>query len=212
MTIHFCCNYSFAGLSNFLPTILETMGYNTVNSQGLAAPPYFEAFLFCIVAAMISDRRGNRGYVISVFASMGTVGYLILTCVKDESRTAPRYAAVWLATCGIFPALAINITWLLNNQGGESRKGAGMPMLAVFGQCSSFVSSSVFPDTDAPLYTKACAIGCALTGLIVVLALGMHVSLTLENKRRDSLYGPVSEQDRVDVTEGGDHPNFRYLT
>lgn len=212
MTIHFCCNYSFSGLSNFLPTILETMGYTSINAQGLAAPPYFAAFLCCIVAAVVSDRWGNRGYVISAFASMGTAGYFILTCVEDESKTAARYAGVWLATCGIFPALTINITWLLNNQGGESKKGAGMALLAVFGQCSSLISSSVFPDADAPLYTKGCAIGCALTGLIVVLALGMHISLTVENKRRDRIYGPVSEEDRVDVTKGGDHPNFRYLT
>lgn len=210
--IHFCCNYSFSGLSNFLPTILETMGYTSVNAQGLAAPPYFASFLCCVAAALVSDRWGNRGYVVTFFASMGTVGYLILTCVQDESKTAARYAGVWLATCGIFPSLAINITWLLNNQGGDSKKGAGMALLAIFGQCSSFISSSVFPDADAPLYTKGCALGCALTGLIAILAMGLHIVLTLENKRKDRRYGPVNETDRVDVTEGGDHPNFRYLT
>ena len=47
-----------------------------------------------------------------LFAVMGTVGYLILTCVQDETRTGARYAGVWLATCGIFPALALNVTWL----------------------------------------------------------------------------------------------------
>lgn len=213
MTIHFCCNYSFAGLSNFLPTILETMGYSSINAQGLAAPPYLGSFICCIFAALVSDRWGNRGWVITFFASMGTVGYLILTCVKDETHTGARYAGVWLATCGIFPALAINITWLLNNQGGESKKGAGMALLAIFGQCSSLISSSVFPDSDAPLYTKGCALGCALTGLIVLLAIGLHINLTIENKRRDREYGKVNEHERVDVTDGGDNnPNFRYLT
>lgn len=213
MTVHFCCNYSFACLSNFLPTILETMGYDSINAQGLAAPPYLVSFLCCIAAAIVSDRWGNRGLVITFFASMGTVGYLILTCVENETQTGARYAGVWLATCGIFPALAINITWMLNNQGGESKKGAGMALLAVFGQCSSLVSSSVFPDSDAPLYTKGCALGCAFTGLIVILAVGLHINLALENKRRDRVYGKVNEHDRVDVTDGGDQdPNFRYLT
>ena len=36
--IHFCCNYSFAALSNFLPTIVRDMGYTSVNAQGLTAP------------------------------------------------------------------------------------------------------------------------------------------------------------------------------
>ncbi|KAJ5085032.1 hypothetical protein N7532_009803 [Penicillium argentinense] len=202
MTVHFCCNYSFAGLSNFLPTILETMGYDSVNAQGLAAPPYLGSFLCCIFAAIVSDRWGNRGWVVTFFAAMGTTGYLVLTCVQDETKTGARYAGVWLATCGIFPALAINITWMLNNQGGESKKGVGMALLAVFGQCSSLISSSVFPDSDAPMFTKGCALGSAFTGLIMLLALGLHLKLTMENKRRDREYGEVDEHDRVDVTDG----------
>jgi hypothetical protein len=102
---------------------------------------------------------------------------------------------------------------MLNNQGGESKKGAGMALLAVFGQCSSLISSSVFPDSDAPLFTKGCALGCAFTGLIAILAVGLHIDLTMENKRRDREYGEVNEHDRVDVTDGGDNnKNFRYLT
>jgi hypothetical protein len=52
--IHFCCNYSFAELSNFLPTIVADMGYTSVNAQGLAAPPYFSAFLLGVVVAFVS--------------------------------------------------------------------------------------------------------------------------------------------------------------
>ncbi|KAB8070535.1 major facilitator superfamily domain-containing protein [Aspergillus leporis] len=213
MTIHFCCNYSFAGLSNFLPTIIEEMGYTSVTAQGLSAPPYFASFLLCIVAAIVSDRWGHRGLVIAAFATMGMVGYLVLAAVQSETQPGVRYAGVWLATCGVFPALAINITWLLNNQGGDSKRGAGMAVLAVFGQCSSFVSSSAFPRVEGPFYVRGCAIGCALTGLIAVLALGLYLKLAHENRRRDRVYGKVDSDLRVDVTEEGDnHPQFRYMT
>jgi MFS family permease len=146
--IHFCCNYSFAGLSNFLPVIVKDMGYSSINAQGLTAPAYFASFLCCVLAAWISDRYGKRGYVISGFAALGAVGYLLLAAVQDETKTGVRYAGVWLAVCGVFPALSINVTWLLNNQGGDSKKGAGLAVLATFGQCSSFLSSAMFPSTD----------------------------------------------------------------
>ncbi|CAG8126649.1 unnamed protein product [Penicillium salamii] len=194
MAIHFCCNYSFAGLSNFLPSIIQAMGYT---------------LLCCVAAAFLSDRLANRGGLITFFAILGTIGYIMLTCM-DETKTAARYAGIWLATCGIFPALALNVTWLLNNQGGESKKGAGMAILAIFGQCSSLISSSVFPDADAPLYTKGCAIGSALTGCIAILAVGLSISLSRENKRRDRLYGAVGDE-RVDVTDGDANVKFRYL-
>ncbi|KAK3081963.1 hypothetical protein LTS18_010121 [Coniosporium uncinatum] len=211
--IHFCCNYSFAGLSNFLPTIVRDMGYSSVNAQGLTAPAYFTSFLCCVLAAYISDKYGKRGYVISVFAAMGAIGYLLLAIVQDETKTGIRYAGVWLAACGVFPALSINITWLLNNQGGDSKKGAGLALLATFGQTSSFASSALFPSTDGPFYVRGCAVGCGFTGLIVFLALGLHFKLEHENKKRDRLYGKADENARIDVTLGGDkEANFRYLT
>ncbi|KAL4998699.1 major facilitator superfamily domain-containing protein [Aspergillus recurvatus] len=157
--IHFCCNFSFAGLSNFLPTIIQHMGYTSINAQGLSAPPYFASFLLCVAAALFSDRYGRRGLVIVFFSTVGMIGYLILAAVQDENKVGPRYLGIWLATCGVFPALCINITWLLNNQGGDSKKGAGMALLAVFGQCSSFknpplTSTMVGTAQAAPMQAK----------------------------------------------------------
>lgn len=146
--IHFCCNYSFAALSNFLPTIVRDMGYGSINAQGLTAPAYLLAFVCCMFAAWGSDKYGKRGWFVAVFATMATVGYLMLAVIQDEAKTGQRYAAIYFAALGIFPALSINITWLLNNQGGDSKKGAGLGILATFGQCSSFISSTLFPSSD----------------------------------------------------------------
>jgi MFS family permease len=109
--IHFMCNYSFAGLSNFLPTIIKDMGYSSVNAQGLTAPVYFASFLLCIAAAFFSDRYGRRGIIVAGFAVMGCVGYLLLATIEDENKTGARYCGVWLAVCGVFPALCINVSF-----------------------------------------------------------------------------------------------------
>lgn len=137
------------GLSNFLPSIVQALGYTSVQAQGLTAPAYLASFICCIIAAFVSDRYGKRGYIVAFFALMGGIGYLILATVRDNHQSGVRYLGIYLAACGVFPALAINITWLLNNQGGDSKKGAGLALLATFGQCSSFVSSAVFPTTAA---------------------------------------------------------------
>jgi hypothetical protein len=65
---------------------------------------------------------------------------------------------------------------------------------------------------NRPIYIRGCAIGCALTGCIAIMALGLYIKLNHENKKRDRLYGPVDDNVHVDVTEDGDaNPRFRYL-
>lgn len=143
--IHFSCNYSFAALSNFLPTIVRDMGYDAIDAQGLTAPAYLAVFILCIATAYLSDRYRQRGYIIAAFAAMATVGYGFLAGFR---HTGARYAGVWLAACGAFPALSLNITWILNNQGGDSKRAAGLAVVLIIGQCSSFASSAVFPTSD----------------------------------------------------------------
>ena len=66
---------------------------------------------------------------------------------------------------------------------------------------------------DRPFYTKGCAIGCGLTGVILVCSLCISFALSRENRRRDLMYGAVDPNVEVDVTNEGDaHRNFRYLT
>lgn len=108
--IHFMCNYSFAGLSNFLPTIVQGLGYSSINAQGLTAPIYFCAFLLCVVAAMLSDKYGKRGFLICGFSAMGTIGYLLLASIEDPHRSGARYCGAWLAACGIFPCICLNVS------------------------------------------------------------------------------------------------------
>jgi hypothetical protein len=147
--IHFMCSHSFAGLSSFLPTILKGMGYSSVNAQGLTAPVYFASFLLCVAATLASDGWDRRGFIVAGFATVSCIGYLSLATIEDKTKVDVRYFGVWLAMHGIFPALSINITWLLNNNGGESKRDAGLAILAIFGQGSSFCSSAVFPNADA---------------------------------------------------------------
>ncbi|KAJ5440089.1 major facilitator superfamily domain-containing protein [Penicillium daleae] len=89
--LHFCCNYSFAGLSNFLPTIVQSMGYSSVDAQGLTAPPYLGAFVASIAVAWLSDRYGSRGWLLAICASVGTIGYALLATQRGN---AVRYLAI----------------------------------------------------------------------------------------------------------------------
>ncbi|KAK4697800.1 hypothetical protein P7C71_g329, partial [Lecanoromycetidae sp. Uapishka_2] len=98
--MYFSCNVGFSSLPVFLPTILNDMGFNAIDSQGLTAPPFFLSFLMTIFSTWVADRTQQRGLTIMVLTFIGGIGYVLLATVKV---VGVRYFGVFLAASGIFP-------------------------------------------------------------------------------------------------------------
>ncbi len=95
----------------FLPTILEEMGYSSVNAQGLTAPPFFLSFLVTIISVYIADKTQQRGFTVIVMSTIGCIGYVLLAACKT---VGVRYFGVFLAAAGIFPTIANILPWVLS--------------------------------------------------------------------------------------------------
>ncbi|KAJ5884544.1 hypothetical protein N7504_012116 [Penicillium tannophilum] len=210
--MYFSCNVSFSSLPVFLPTILEEMGYSKINAQGLTAPPFFASFIVTIITPWVADRIQQRGLMIAALSLIGGVGYILCaTC----TTVGVRYFGVFLAACGVFPAIANILPWVLNNQGSDTRRGGGIVLLNVIGQCGPFLGTNVFPDSEAPRYIKGMSICAAFMVFTTFLALVLRCLLVWENKRLDKKYGPRIEVDEtkgeVAVAEDNYGASFRYI-
>lgn len=110
--MYFSCNVSYASLPVFLPTILEeNMGFSSINSQGLTAPPYFISFFVTVTTTWLADRFQQRGLMVVFLSIVGAIGYVLLaTCTK----VGVRYFGVFLAAGGVFPAIGNILPWVLS--------------------------------------------------------------------------------------------------
>lgn len=111
--MYLSCNVAFGSLPVFLPAILTGMGFTSVNAQGLTAPPYFLSFGICILSTWLGDRLQQRGILIGLFSLVGCLGYVLMATCRT---VAVRYAGVFLAAGGVFPAIANILAWSLNNR------------------------------------------------------------------------------------------------
>lgn len=109
--MYFSCNVSFSSLPVFLPTILEQMGFSSINAQGLTAPPYFASFLITIATTWVSDRLQQRGLTITLLSLIGAVGYVLLAACES---VGVRYLGVFLAAIGVFACIGNIIPWSLS--------------------------------------------------------------------------------------------------
>ncbi|CAI7603969.1 unnamed protein product [Penicillium crustosum] len=211
--MYFSCNVSFSSLPVFLPTILKEMGFTAINAQGLTAPPFFASFLATIATTWVADRIQQRGLTIAALSLVGGVGYILCaTCTS----VGVRYFGVFLAACGVFPSIANILPWVLNNQGSDTRRGGGIILLNLIGQCGPFLGTNIFPDEQAPRYIKGMAICAAFMFFTTFLALCLRVLLVWENRRLDKKYGPRVDEDPtkcvdVPVAEDNYGANYRFV-
>ncbi|KAK0617239.1 major facilitator superfamily domain-containing protein [Immersiella caudata] len=191
--MYFSCNVSFASLPVFLPAILAGMGYSSVNAQGLTAPPYFFAFVVCLVTTYLADRTQQRGLVIITLSLVAGVGYLLLAV---EHSLPIRYFGVFLAAGGVFPAIANILSWVLNNQGTDTKRGVAIAMLNIIGQCGPLLGTRMFPVGEGPYYTKGMAVCAGFMFFNALLAVCLRAWFVRENKRL------VREERECDGSKG----------
>ncbi|KAI9733920.1 MAG: hypothetical protein M1834_002575 [Cirrosporium novae-zelandiae] len=212
--MYFSCNVSFSSLPVFLPTIIEEMGFTSVQAQGLSAPPYFISFMITIFSAWVADRTQQRGLTIISLSIMGAVGYVLLASC---TTIGVRYFGVFLAAAGVFPAIANILPWVLNNQGSDTRRGAGIMILNLIGQCGPLLGTRMFPDRQAPRYIEGMWVCAAFMFFNSILSLALRTLLMWENKKLDEKYGPrwISNKESTskehDAAEENYGPNYRFI-
>lgn len=221
--MYFSSNLAAASLPVFLPTILLEMGFTSINAQGLSAPPYFLSFLLTLLSTWVADRTQQRGLTLIFFSLLCATGYLILAI---GSKTATRYVGVCLAAGAIFPCIANILPWVLNNQGSDTKRGVGIAIMNIIGQCGPLLGTNSYPPGDGPYYRRGMWTGAGFMLFNGFLAALLRVLLVWENKKLDKKYGVrvqkkmggptvvARDEDPKGETETAlenDGPNFRYI-
>ncbi|RAL60360.1 hypothetical protein DID88_000136 [Monilinia fructigena] len=183
--MYFSCNVSFSSLPVFLPTILNEMGFSAINAQGLSAPPY----------SYFSRSSSSSSQLTSP---------IVLNSVATTSSVGPRYTGVFLAAAGIFPAIGNILPWVLNNQGSDTKRGTGIAILNLIGQCGPLLGTRLYPSQEAPHYRKGMWVCTAFMLFNGLLALSLRTLLKWENRRLDEKFGAVGRRDANGVVAGDD--------
>lgn len=240
--IFFLTNMAFASLPVFLPAILTQMGHSPLTAQALAAPPYLVSFLVVLAAAAASDALRSRARLIAAAALCSSAGYGFLAVSHrlggggggedDEMLNMARYLAVYPAAVGFFCVVVLTISWNVNNArpvrressrgGGGHHKGAAFALMQAVGQCGPLVGVRLYPETDAPWFTRGMGVCAAAMLGVAVLALGLRAYLARENRRMDEQgrtggEGDGAEEEEMGLVGGGrtkrgrSDDGFRYM-
>ncbi|KAL9033495.1 MAG: hypothetical protein Q9214_007491, partial [Letrouitia sp. 1 TL-2023] len=128
-------------------------------------------------------------------STVGFVGYVLLAACEV---VGVRYFGVFLAASGIFPSIANILPWVLNNQGSDTRRGTGIVILNLIGQCGPLLGTNIFPPEESPRYKKGMWVSAAFTLFTAILALSLRTMLVWENGKLDEKYGSGISEDHAE--------------
>ncbi|KAF2171851.1 hypothetical protein M409DRAFT_63405 [Zasmidium cellare ATCC 36951] len=197
-------------LSLFLPSIIKALGYSSWEAQLLSVPPYALATILTVGYAIVSERVGIRSPFIIASSLIAIIGYCILLGNTDPTKKpGVSYVGVFFAAAGIYPSVALGLSWPAMNVSGQTKRAAANGMQITIGNLGAVIGTQLYRDNDGPRYVVGHAVALGyLVGNIVVVSI-IWVYLTKINKQRDEKAAQTPE-----VLEGewqGDNdPRWRF--
>lgn len=178
----------------------------------MSTPPYVLAAITTVAAGFMSDRLQKRGIVAIIFATIGALGFIMLTVTKIPGV---NYTGMFFAAAGVYPLIPVVVSWGSNNCGGSLKKGVATAIIVSVGNAGGVISSFIYPATDKPRYFKGHSINIAYCAFVVFSAAFMSWYLDNQNKKKDARNAARdhawTDAEKVEHEDRGDDVDwFRY--
>ncbi|KAI0130277.1 major facilitator superfamily transporter [Xylariales sp. AK1849] len=181
----FCAvqNFHYAGLSfiNFLPTVIQTLGFGDTAALLLACPPYISAGVATILLAWSSGKYHERTLHITAGFSVAMIGFVTAASTLNP---AGRYVACFIFPMGAYSVNSVIVGWTATTLSQSSEKKAVvLAMTNVSAQIASVYSAYLWPKSDGPRYVIGFSASAAFCFAALLVCWFMRFLLKRENER-----------------------------
>ncbi|KAJ5159419.1 uncharacterized protein N7482_006423 [Penicillium canariense] len=154
-------------LSLFLPTIINELGYSAAEAQLLTVPPYAVATIMTIGVAILSEKTHRRAPFIMGSAALACIGYIILL---SEHRAGVSYVGTIFAAAGLYPAVAIVLSWPANNVSGQTKRCIAGALQISIGNLGAVIGTQLYRTETSPRFFlgHGFALGYLVANILVV--------------------------------------------
>ncbi|KAL3447232.1 major facilitator superfamily domain-containing protein [Aspergillus insuetus] len=174
------CLQAVASLTNFLPTLVQTFGFGTIETLLLTAPPYVLTAAVCLLNSWLSDRTSARSPSILIPSAVACTGIIITVATTN---TAARYLAIFLMLPGTYGCMQISNAWMANIAARPQKMRAiGLAMNNSIGNSALVWTPYLYPESQGPRYVTAWAVNLALMVVCMASTVLLRVLLARENR------------------------------
>ncbi|KAM0747810.1 MFS general substrate transporter [Meredithblackwellia eburnea MCA 4105] len=198
-------------LNQFLPSIINSMGFTALNAQLLTIPVFASAIPVILIVAHFSDTRALRIPWLMAGFCLALVGWVLLATMSVHQK-GPRLLGCFFVGIGIYGGFAAATSLTAAQYAGKSKRAVGIACSNTLSGLSGIIASNAFRTNQAPYFKPGCytAIGASVLALIILSFL--FVTYRTINRKRDEF---MATTDKVFTPEeiarlGNNSPTYRY--
>ncbi|OKL63890.1 hypothetical protein UA08_00885 [Talaromyces atroroseus] len=206
---------AFATTSNFLPQIVQRLGYDVIKTNLWTVAPNAVGFVVLLVVAKSSDYFQERTFHVLGALLLSLIGMIILITIDVLKHKGVAYFACFLMAAGSYIPSCLVQSWHNNNNLDENSRAATTGLLVGLGNLAGIMAAATFRKEYAPKYIPTLIVSCCCNVIAMISVLFLGCWMKAENRRRNRIQGVklrAQDVDTSELTEGEKSPKFRYFT
>lgn len=201
--IQFCQDILLYGFSTFLPSIIMSMGYNSLQAQYLTIPVYILGGACFLTFAFISDRMCIRSPFLLLANIFGIVGYILILCPTPDGV---KFFGTFLCAIAVYNGPGLNLTWLNVNVAPHYRRAAAIGFQQTIGNTAGIVAGQIYRKAPYKL-GNGFSVGALGVAQIFIVAKFLYIRNCNSQKARIE---KGEMEDNRKVTTGDGELDFKY--
>ncbi|ETS83455.1 hypothetical protein PFICI_05331 [Pestalotiopsis fici W106-1] len=181
-----------AAVTSFVPTLVATFEFSSVQSLLMTAPPYVFAAIVAMAVSISSDRRAERYGHLVVPLAVGMVGYIV---AASTTTLAPRYFSLFLMLGGVYGSFNVTYAWISSTIPRPlEKRAAAFAFANMVGNFAQIYSPYMYNSSTGPRYLPAMTANTVFVFASICCATVLRFCLVRENRKLDALEN-VQEDD-----------------
>ncbi|CAN9297120.1 unnamed protein product [Alternaria alternata] len=169
------------GFKNFMPTIVNTLGFSQEVTLVLTCPPYLIAGAFSVAWAISSGHYNERTWHITIAKAVAIFGF-VLGCAT--MNVGARYFAMCVFTIGTYGVNSIILGWVSSTCGQtREKKSAALAIANVAATLSLIWTPYIWPESSEPRFVFPLSMSAGMALMCAAGAWLMRWWLIRENRR-----------------------------
>ncbi|KAH8904695.1 MFS general substrate transporter [Coniochaeta sp. PMI_546] len=191
------------GFSTFLPSIITSMGYTSLQAQYMTIPVYILGGSIFLLFAYFSDRWTLRAPFLFFANIFGILGYILILC---PTSNGVKFFGTFLCAIAVYNGPGLNLTWLNVNVAPHYRRAAAIGFQQTIGNTAGIVAGQIY-RTSPYVLGNAFSVGALGVAQVLIVVKWLYI------RRQNSLKSKIAKgeiEDKRKVKTGDRELDFKY--